>query len=111
MEVDVEPLMNWNTNMIFLSIVCEFENETSAKNSVTVWDQRIERKNEHFWKVHLEEEWVEYYLTDINRKLKGNDVKVYLRWEHMSTIGAYYSDQIEMATLHIPAKYSGSSKR
>ena len=111
MEVDTEPLMNWNTNMVFLSIVCEFETETSSTNSVTVWDQRIERKNEHFWKVSLEEEWVEYYLTDINRKLKGNDVKVYLRWEHMSTIGAYYSDQIELATLHIPAKYSGSSKR
>ena len=53
----------------------------------------------------MEEEYVEYYLTDINRKLKSNEVKIYLRWEHMSTIGAYYSDQIEMATLHIPTKY------
>ena len=38
LKADISDLFNWNTNIIFLSIVCEFETEASKKNSVIVWD-------------------------------------------------------------------------
>ena len=44
MEADISDLFNWNTNIIFLALVCEFKTDQSAKNSVTVWDQRIPRE-------------------------------------------------------------------
>ena len=111
MDVDMTPLMNWNTHTIFATLVCEFTTETSAQNSVTVWDQRITRANKDHHHVSLSNEHVEYYLTDINKELKGTEVKVFLRWEHMSTIGSYYGDQTEVASFYVPKKYSGNSKR
>ena len=59
----------------------------------------------------MQGEHVEYYLTDINKQLKNTEVRIYLRWEHMSTIGAYYGDQIEVGRFFGPKKYSGNSKR
>ena len=67
MKADLTPLMTWNTNMIFASVVCEYETETSTKNSVTVWDQRILRTDTDNHLIDLTDETVEYYLTDINR--------------------------------------------
>jgi len=43
MDVDLSPVMNWNTHTVFASLVCEFTTPTSPFNSVTVWDQRIMR--------------------------------------------------------------------
>ena len=62
-------------------------------------------------KIALKNEHVEYYLTDINRQLKNTDIKIYFRWEHMSTIGAYYAEMIEIAAFTGPSKYSGDSRR
>ena len=45
---------------------------------------------EHYT-LDLEDEWVEYYLTDINKDLKGKDVTVYFKWEQMTTVGPFYS--------------------
>ena len=45
---------------------------------------------EHYT-LDLEDEWVEYYLTDITKSLTNKNVNVYLRWEQMTTIGPYYS--------------------
>ena len=111
LDVDLTPIINWNTHTIFASVVCEFATETSAHNSVTVWDQRIMRTAPEYHQIKLKNEHVEYYLTDINRQIKGTDIKLYLRWEHMSTIGAYYGDMIEVGAFTGPSKYSGDSKR
>merc|ERR1719230_1272958 len=38
LKADISDLFNWNTNIIFLSLVCEFETDASTKNQVIVWD-------------------------------------------------------------------------
>ena len=38
MDVDLEKVFNWNTQMIFLYISCEFNTTKSQKNQVTIWD-------------------------------------------------------------------------
>ena len=88
---DLSGLFNWNTNLIFVSIVCEYETDQSPLNSVTVWDQRILRTMTEFYNLDLKDEWVEYYLTDVTKSLRGKQIKVIFRWEQMTTIGPYYS--------------------
>ena len=39
----------------------------------------------------MKDEWVEYYMTDVTQSLKGKNVKVFMRWEQMTTIGPYYT--------------------
>ena len=65
MNADIRGLVNWNTKIIFASIVCQFETEPGHVNYVTVWDQRIKREAEEHHQISLNEEWVEYYLTDV----------------------------------------------
>ena len=38
MDVDLTPLMNWNTHTVFATLVCEYSTKSSGFNSVTVWD-------------------------------------------------------------------------
>ena len=105
MKADISDLFNWNTNIIFLAVVCEYETDQSGKNAVTVWDQRILRESTQFYKLDLKDEWVEYYLTDVTQTLKGNNVDVYLRWEQMTTIGPYYSGKVKIGSFKMPEDY------
>ena len=88
--------MTWNTNMIFASIVCQYQTATSDTNIVTVWDQRILRTDTDHWLIDVTNEHVEYYLTDMNKELKDTNVKIFFRWELMSTIGTYWGDMVEV---------------
>ena len=38
LKADINGLFNWNTNVIFLSVVCEFESEKGLRNQIVVWD-------------------------------------------------------------------------
>lgn len=69
---------------------------------------RTDKEHHH---ISVNNEHVEYYLTDINKQLKGTDIKIYFRWEHMSTIGFYYAEMMEVGAFTGPRKYSGNSKR
>lgn len=46
-KADMRPLFNWNTNMLFVYISCEYNTTKSTFNRVTIWDQRIPRSDEH----------------------------------------------------------------
>ena len=111
LKVDLEPIMTWNTHTIFATLVAVYETENSKENSVTVWDQRIPRTDKDNWKIDLKNEHVEYYLTDINKQLKGTNIKIFFKGEIMSTIGSYYGEAIEVGEFRTPTKYMGSSKR
>ena len=67
MDLDLTPLMNWNTHTVFATLVCEYSTEASQNNQVTVWDQRVMRAAPEHHHIQLENESVEYYITDINR--------------------------------------------
>ena len=38
LKADISDLFNWNTNIIFFSVICEYSTEYSDKNQVVVWD-------------------------------------------------------------------------
>ena len=43
--------------------------------------------------------------------MKDQEVKVYFRWEVMSTVGFYYADMVEIGKLQTPEKYTTTGKR
>ena len=50
----------------------------------------------------MKDEWVEYYLTDVTKSLKGKEVNVFIRWEQMTTIGPYYSGKKHVGVINMP---------
>jgi hypothetical protein len=80
-------------------------------NAITVWDQRIPAEQKEFYQIDYKKEWVEYYLTDMTRSLKGKNVKVFLRWEQMTHIGPYYSGKVPIGEIQLPNEYVNQAKR
>jgi signal peptidase complex subunit 3 len=80
-HADMTPLFNWNTNIIFAYISCEFNTTKSTYNKITIWDKRIPRQDLQEYSINLQGEFVEYYLTDINKLLRDTEVTCYLNWE------------------------------
>lgn len=74
LDADLSPLFNWNTNIIFVYITCEYNTTKSSFNKVTIWDQRIPRANMTEYRLKLQNEWPEYYLTDLNKELRDQDI-------------------------------------
>ena len=111
LKADLSGLFNWNTNLIFASLVCRYETEDSKLNQVTIWDQRILRTMTEHYTLDLQDEWVEYYLTDVKKSLRGKEVTVSLRWEQMTTIGPYYSGEQQITTFTMPTDYVDASRR
>ena len=109
LDADLTTLFNWNTNIVFASLVCEYDtgNKKGFKNQITIWDKRMLRAVTEDYHLKLNKESVEYYLTDVNKSLKGNKVDVYLRWEQMATIGPYYSGMKKIGEVKLPKKYRG----
>ena len=111
LKADISELFNWNTNIIFLSIVCEYDTEEGRRNSIVVWDQRIPREHTQFYKLDLKDEWVEYYLTDLTKSLEGKKINVWLQWEQMTGIGPYYRGRHSLGSFDMPKEYVNQEKR
>ena len=110
-KADLRPLFNWNTNLIFAYISCEYNTTKSNFNRITIWDQRIPRLDEQEHIVDLRGEYPEYYLTDINKQLRDTEVTCYLNWEQMPIVGANYGSRIEIAKFKTPKNYISQSRR
>ena len=110
-EVDLRPLFNWNTNLVFAYISCEYTTSKSDFNRITIWDQRVPRDTPEHHIISLREEYPEYYLTDVNKMLRDTDVKCYLNWEQMPVAGANYGSRIEIASFRTPKNYISGSRR
>lgn len=76
-----------------------------------MWDRRVRRDVPEHHEINVSNEFIEYYLTDINKALKGQTVKVFFRYEVMTTVGQYYAEMIEVGQLQVPKRYFGASKR
>ena len=93
-DADLTPLFNWNTNLIFTYISCEYNNTKSGYNKITIWDKRVPRFDEEEYRLSLKGEFPEYYLTDVNKLLRDVDVTCYLNWEQMPIVGVSYGSRV-----------------
>ena len=110
-EVDLRPLFNWNTNIVFAYISCEYSTPKSKNNRLTLWDQRVPRDRPENHIISLRNEYPEYYLTDVNYQLRDTDVKCYLNWEQMPIAGINYGDRILIGEFRTPKNYMKSSAK
>ncbi len=111
MKADLTNLFNWNTNIIFVSLICEWESAGSVKNQATIWDQRIPRNETHNYVLDLQNVKSEYFITDMTHGLRDNEIKVHLRWEQSPTIGPFYSGKHLIGTFSLPDHYVGHAYR
>lgn len=110
-KADLRPIVNWNTNILFMYISCEYNTTKSKFNRVTIWDQRVQRFEEQEHIIDLVGEYPEYYLTDINKDLRDQDIKCYLNWEQMPIVGMNYGNRILIGEFRTPKNYISKSKR
>ena len=111
-EADLSPLYNWNTNLIFAYISCEYETSKSKVNNVIIWDQRVPREGQHAYNhIKLTNEYPEYYLTDVNKQLRDTDVTCYFNWEQMPVAGVNYGSRMEITRFRTPKNYISGSRR
>ena len=110
-EADLRDVFNWNTNLIFAYITCEYNTTASTFNKVTIWDQRILRTDTEHHIIKLKNQWPEYYLTDVNKQMRGVGVKVYLNWEQMPTVGVDFGGRLEIGNFVVPKNYISGSRR
>jgi hypothetical protein len=108
---DLRPLFNWNTNIIFVYLSCEYNTTKSQYNVVTIWDQRVPRDTPEHHVIKLVGEYPEYYLTDINKLLRDTDVTCHLNWEQMPVAGANYGSRMEIGRFRTPKNYISNSRR
>ncbi len=47
----------------------------------------------------------------MRKKMQGKEIKVFFRWEVMSTVGFYYADMVEISKFKAPLKYTTNGKR
>lgn len=70
MEVDLRQIISWNTNNVFLSVLVEY-----GDSSITVWDRRVLREEAAVHVQSLQEEFVEYFITDMTQEgLKNQEL-------------------------------------
>merc|ERR1712127_146264 len=86
MNVDLEPLFNWNVKQLFLYLTAEYETDHNALNQVVIWD-KIVLKGENY-KLQMKNAKSKYYLWDDGNGLKGNkNVTIYLSWNVVPNVG------------------------
>ena len=110
-EVDLRPLFNWNTNLVFVYLSCEYTTPKSKFNKVTIWDQRVPRDTPEHHVIRLTNEYPEYYLTDANYQLRDTDVQCYLNWEQMPIAGLNYGGRMLVKEFRTPKNYMKSSAK
>jgi len=109
-KANLSGLFDWNTNLVFVFITMEFETKQSEYNKVTIWDQIIKRSDTKNYYIDLKNKLVEYPLTDIYKKLRGNKVKVYLNWDHMPLAGVNYQMRKYLGEIEAPKEYIYKNK-
>ena len=71
----------------------------------------MRRDQPHTHHIKLDNEFVEYYLTDLNKQLKDQEITVYLTYEHMTIVGPTYGEKIKIGTFKAPSNYISGSRR
>ena len=106
LRTNLTSLFDWNTNLIFAWLTCEYESPKSAYNRVTVWDKIVKREFKNEQLIDLQSETVEYPISDVYKKLKGRKVNVFFNWEHMPIVGINYKGRKHVGEFTMPSEYT-----
>ena len=111
LDVDLSPIFDWNTHMMFPFLSVEYENEKSTYNHITFWDDRIMRDEPSTHHIQIKSGHSEYFISDIYKSMSGKTMKVYFNWEHMPIVGINYRDRVLVGEFVVPEEYNTEFKR
>mmetsp|Transcript_47124 Transcript_47124/g.86465 ORF Transcript_47124/g.86465 Transcript_47124/m.86465 type:complete len:190 (-) Transcript_47124:57-626(-) len=94
---------NWNMNQLFVYLVATYNDTKNKRNEVTIWD-RIVRNEEDAW-LSAKKLRVEYPLRDQFTDLRGQDIRLHLRYRTMPITGFMFSKEIASTDFTAPLKY------
>lgn len=109
LNVNLEPLFNWNVKQLFLYLTAEYSTEQNKLNQVVVWDKIVEKGDNY--KLDLKGAKTKYYLWDDGQGLRGNNnVTLYLTWNIIPNVGSL--PNVPATGVHkiaFPSNYASSS--
>jgi signal peptidase complex subunit 3 len=68
LKADLSPLFNWNTKMLFVSVLAEFSNQDYKLNQACIWDDVIMNKEDAVF--NFKNKKAEYPIHDLKNSLK-----------------------------------------
>ncbi|RUS17083.1 hypothetical protein BC937DRAFT_90445 [Endogone sp. FLAS-F59071] len=102
LNADLQPLFNWNTKQLFVSLVAEYETTTHNHNQVVVWDAIIDDKRNAVLK--LRERRNKYTLIDFSTKWEGLAANFSLHYDLTPYVGVLRNGVVGTSkTVHFPA--------
>lgn len=103
LKADLSSAWHWNTHQVFVFLVAEYKTDDDRLHEVVIWDRIVMSKE----KMILKEtnEFVKYPLVARGPDLRGRDVTLKLKWDHMPITGNVYFESNGNSTFSLPSKY------
>eukprot|EP00386_Alphamonas_edax_P009328 GDKI01030711.1.p1 GENE.GDKI01030711.1~~GDKI01030711.1.p1 ORF type:complete len:193 (+),score=44.99 GDKI01030711.1:57-581(+) len=108
LDADFNPVMNWNTNQLFLYVTASYMTTANKRNEVTVWDYIL--KDQANARMKLRKERNEYPLRDQFKQLRGRNVTLSLKYRYMPIVGFMTEHVVATSSFRIPDKYFKKNK-
>lgn len=105
LKVDLAPAFHWNIKQLFVFVVASYEAE-GRTNEIVLWDKIVEASDPKV----IDEQgiFVKYALVDKGDELRGKNVKLQLKWDHMPLTGLLHMDEQPIGSANeftLPTEY------
>ncbi|KAJ3255713.1 Signal peptidase complex subunit [Boothiomyces macroporosus] len=91
-DADLRNYFNWNTKMLFVSVICEFSNDQYHLNHAVVWDDVIWNKEDAL--IKYKKKRGEYPIHDLTDKLQGTTANLTLQFQIIPWVGFMVTDRV-----------------
>lgn len=100
---DLTSEFNWNMNQLFVYLVASYNSTSNRRNEVTLWDRIVTNKDEAV--SAGKQLMIEYPLRDQGRELRGQDIRLDLRYRTMPITGLMYPKQLGSSVFKANNEY------
>eukprot|EP01138_Halocafeteria_seosinensis_P012740 gb/GECG01013016.1/.p1 GENE.gb/GECG01013016.1/~~gb/GECG01013016.1/.p1 ORF type:complete len:194 (+),score=18.78 gb/GECG01013016.1/:1-582(+) len=102
-DTDFRPLFHWNVKQLFVFVIAEYQTGHNETSEVTIFDTIIRSPSE----ANIQLQSVgKYFIVDESEKLKGNLMKIHLKWDIMPATGILFSGKSDSVhSLRLPNEY------
>ncbi len=91
MILDLRPLFNWNTKLLFAYVVAEYATNTHEVNQMILWDYIVTSKEDAL--LQISGQAPEYIAYDMSNKLQGINASLSLHWNVVPWVGVLMNDR------------------
>lgn len=92
LKTDLSNLFNWNTKMLFVSVIVDFENKDYNLNQVCVWDDIIMNKRDAVF--DIKKKSGEYPIHDLTDSLRNTKGDLSLQIQVVPWVGFFWQEKV-----------------